>query len=270
MEYVFKTLCEAWSILYDDLGNDREVDKFELSDVFKSKFDNIEYNESFGISIKILEPQNCLIWSKIRKLNPSNLAKEYFFNNIDNKLAKTYNSEISSNLNIVDFTVMELKNNSKKIIYQIPLTQCNSNGYITNLSTVQFLLKNNTLYSVVYTPEYDMFSNNITLLAMLQMEIASKLNANLGWYKHMFGHLLINKNNFVKDFDEYIANMKETYITGKEGISYFKFYDTKNYVDILNNIKHDFHIFNANEFNLINKNDLLCDELKYMFENCKK
>ena len=62
--------------------------------------------------------------------------------------------------------------------------------------------------------------------------------------------------------------MNETYPRGKESIPYPKFYDERNYRDILTEIEKDFEVLTKyTKEEIKEKNLLVNEELRYMLEN---
>lgn len=303
-EYIFKTANEAFSVLYDDLGNN-QIENHEIIDFYKSKPRGRECNETIGTTIKVLEPQNCLVWSIIRRLSPIYLAKEclwylngsrkvedapskvwaglankdgdeiglvnsnyghYIFTQRDNK-----NPELS----VFDATVELLKRDpdSRQAIWQIPIMKHRQDDDTPCTSSLQFLIRDKKLYCTVYMRSCDIWfglANDISQFMIWQMMLAKELDVELGWYRHSFGSLHCYEENFIKDSNEYLELMGNTYIQGKEDIPYPKFYDDRNYRIILDTIQHDFDILSKySRQEILDKHMLKNDELIYMLENMK-
>lgn len=301
MEYTFRTANEAFSVIYDDLANNLE--HHDITDFYQSQPRERKCNETIGCSIMIIEPQNCLVWSKVRNLSPIYLAKEcawykggsrnvkdapskvwvdlankdgdeiglvnsnyghYIFTQRDNK-----NPELS----VFEATVELLKKDkdSRQAIWQIPIMKHRQDDDTPCTSSLQFLIRDNKLYCTVYMRSCDIwfgFANDVTQFIIWQMMLARELNVELGWYRHTFGSFHVYEENFIKDTDEYIQNMNDTYIQGKEGIPYPKFYDERNYRDILAEIEKDFEVLTKYKKDEIKeKNMLVNEELKYMLNN---
>lgn len=301
MEYVFKTAVEAWSVLYDDLGNSNST--HEIDNFFESQPRGRKCNESIGTTIKILEPQNCLMWSNIRRLSPIYLAKEYmWYLNGDRKVENAPSSVwkglaneegadkglVNSNygayifgqkdnkypeLNVFDATVKLLKEDpdSRQAIWQIPIMSHRQDKDTPCTSSIHFLLRDNKLYCTVYMRSCDIWfgmPNDVTQFIMWQMMLAKALNVELGWYRHVFGSLHTYEENFIKDTEEYFNALNEIYITGNENIPYFKFYDDRNYREILDELIEDFKILCENKKDdIMNNNMLKNEELKFMLNN---
>lgn len=301
MEYTFKTANEAFSVIYDDLAHD--LDKHDITGFHQSQPRGRKCNETIDCSIKILEPQNCLVWSKVRNLSPIYLAKEcawykggsrkvedapskvwvdlankdgdeiglvnsnyghYIFTQRDNK---------NPNLSVFEATVELLKRDkdSRQAIWQIPIMKHRQDDDTPCTSSLQFLVRDNKLYCTVYMRSCDIwfgFANDVSQFIIWQMMLARELDVELGWYRHVFGSFHVYEENFVKDNDKYIKDMDETYIQGKEGIPYPKFYDERNYRDILSEIEKDFEVLtNYKKEEIKEKNLLVNEELKYMLNN---
>lgn len=299
MEYIFKTVTEAWSVLYDDLGNTQH----DIKDFYQSSARGRKCNETIGLSIIITEPQNCLMWSKVRKLSPIYLAKECLWylsgdrkvenapssvwNNLANKVGpdkglvnSNYGAYIFGqkdnkypNLNVFDATVKLLKedSDSRQAIWQIPIMSHRQDDDTPCTSSIHFILRDNKLYCTVYMRSCDIWfgmPNDITQFILWQMMLAKELDVELGWYRHIFGSLHAYEQNFIRDVDMYVKEMNETYITGKENISYFKFYDGRNYRVILKEILDDFDVLATKSKDEISEGGLLDNiELKYMLDN---
>lgn len=303
MEYVFKTAQEAWSVLYDDLGNNNI--EHEICDFYQSQPRGRKCNETIGTSIKILEPQNCLIWTKVRKLSPIYLAKEclWYLNGsrkvedapskvwegLTNKIGKE-KGLINSNYghwiftkkdnkhpkkSIYEATVDLLKkdSDSRQAIWQIPIMPYRQNDDTPCTSSLHFLIRDNKLYCTTYMRSCDIWfglANDITQFILWQMKLAKDLNVELGWYRHSFGSLHCYEENFITNKDEYMKDMNDTVKQGHEGMSYFEYYDDRNYRDIFDEIMSDFNILSTKSRQEIVNNDLLKnDELKYMLNNMK-
>jgi len=299
--YNFKTAVEAWSVLYDELGHtdvDHSIDNF-----YNSCARGRVTNESVGIGFRILEPQNCLMWSPIRKLSPIYLAKEcmWYLNgsrdvkdapaNIWNDLVNKDGDEkglVNSNyghyifvqkdnknpeLTVFDATVELLKRDpySRQAIWQIPIMKHRQDDDTPCTSSIQFLLRDNKLNCIVYMRSCDIWfglPNDMTQFIIWQMMMAKELNVEMGTYTHLFGSLHCYKENFITDNEKYITTMNEIYKKGKEDIYYFEYYDDRNYRDILSEIMHDFDILSNKSKNEILDNKLLKnEELIYMLNN---
>lgn len=301
MEYTFKSANEAFCVIYDDIAH--ELEQHDITDFYQSQPRGRKCNETIGCSIKILEPQNCLVWTKVRKLSPIYLAKEclwylngsrkvedapskvwaglvnkdgdeiglinsnyghYIFTQRDNKNPK---------LSVFEATVELLKKDkdSRQAIWQIPIMKHRQDDDTPCTSSLHFLIRDNKLYCTTYMRSCDIwfgFANDISQFIIWQMMLAKELNVELGWYRHMFGSFHVYEENFIKDNEQYIKDMNETYLQGKENISYPKFYDDRNYREILNEIQHDFKILSSKTRDEILNNNLLKNyELKYMLKN---
>lgn len=303
MEYVFKTAQEAWSVLYDDLS--ANIEKHDICDFYQSSPRGRKCNETIGTSILILEPKNCLIWSKVRKLPSTYLAKEclWYLNgsrNIEDAPSDVWvglvNKEgrdvglINSNYGHWIFTQKDNKNpnnsiyeetvellkrdpDSRQAIWQIPIIPFRQNDDTPCTSSIHFLLRDGKLNCTVYMRSCDIWfglANDITQFILWQMKLAKDLNVELGWYRHIFGSLHCYEENFVNDVEAYKENMNETYIMGKENIGYFKFFDDRNYREIFDEIMHDFNILSTTKRKEILDNNMLKNkELIYMTENMK-
>lgn len=301
MEYTFKDANTAFSVLYDDLGHD--IENHEITDFYQSFPRGRKCNESIGLSIKILEPQNCLVWTKARRLSPIYLAKEHLWylngsrkvedtpSKVWNGLANKDGDEIgliNSNyghyifiqrdnknpeLSVFEATVELLKRDrdSRQAIWQIPIMKHRQDDDTPCTSSLHFFIRDNKLYCTVYMRSCDCwfgFANDVSQFIIWQMMLAKELDVELGWYRHMFGSFHVYEENFIKDNEQYMKDMEETFITGKENIPYSKFYDDRNYRDILSEIRNDFNILANNKREDILENNLLVnDELKYMLEN---
>lgn len=300
MEYVFKTVTEAWSVIYDDLANN-EV--HEVQDFFQSSPRNRKCNETIGLSFKILEPQNCLMWSKVRKLSPVYLAKECLWyqngsRKVEDAPSKVWEGLVNKDgdeiglvnsnygayifaqqdnknpeLTVFEATVNLLKKDkdSRQAIWQIPIMKHRQDDDTPCTSSIHFLLRNNKLYCTVYMRSCDIWfgmANDVTQFIIWQMMLAKELDVELGWYRHCFGSLHCYEENFIEDSDEYKKIMNETYINGNENIGYFKYYDDRNYRYILDEILNDFNVLTQKPKNEILKNNLIKnEELIYMLNN---
>ena len=299
MEYTFRTVTEAWTVLYDDLACN---DEHNISEFYQSKPRNRNCNETIDISLKIMDPKNCLMWSNIRCLSPIYLAKEYLWYKSGNRdvnsapskvwkdLQNTDGDEkglINSNYGAYIHTQRDNKNpelsvfeatvelltkdpDSRQAVWQIPVMKHRQDNDTPCTLSLQFLLRDNKLNCIVNMRSCDIWfglPNDITQFIMWQMELAKELNVELGWYKHVFGSLHVYEENFIKDFEQYKLKLDTFYLIGKQGIPYFKYYDNRDYKDILEDIQHDFNILGTTSKDNINVDDLKIEELKYMFNN---
>lgn len=301
MEYIFKTANEAFSVLYDDLG--RDIDNHEILDFYQSKPRGRKCNESIGLSLVITEPQNCLVWNKVRHLSPIYLAKEcLWYRNGSRKvedapaaiwsdLANKDGDEIgliNSNYGHYIFTQRDNKNpelsvfeatvellkrdpDSRQAIWQIPIMKHRQDDDTPCTSSIHFLLRDNKLHCTVYMRSCDCwfgFANDVSQFIIWQMMLARELNVELGWYRHVFGSFHVYEENFITNLDKYNADMDETFVTGHENIIYPKFYDDRHYRVILLELEHDFDILvNNSKQDIIDNKMLINEELKYMIKN---
>ena len=301
MEYTFKTANEAFSVIYDDLAHD--LDRHDITGFYQSQPRGRKCNETIDCSIKILEPQNCLVWSKVRNLSPIYLAKECAWYKGGSRLAEDAPSKVwydlankdgdeiglvnsnyghyiftqrdnkNPDLSVFEATVELLKRDkdSRQAIWQIPIMKHRQDDDTPCTSSLQFLVRDNKLYCTVYMRSCDIwfgFANDVSQFIIWQMMLARELDVELGWYRHVFGSFHVYEENFVKDNDKYIKDMDETYIQGKEGIPYPKFYDERNYRDILAEIEKDFEVLTSYKKEEIKEKNLLVnEELKYMLNN---
>lgn len=302
MEYTFKTANEAWVILYDDLA--RNDSQHEISGFYQSSPRGKLCNETIDLSIKITEPQNCLVWTAIRGLPISYLAKEYCWYLNGSRRPKDAPSKIWDTLKNMDgpdkdlinsnygsyiFTQKDNKDNTKTVfeatvdlfkkdpdtrqgIWQIPIMPHRQDPDTPCTSSAHFILRDNKLYLTMYQRSCDAwfgFANDVTQFIMWQMMLANELNVELGTYKHVFGSYHVYENNFIKDNESFNKIMDSEYLIGKEGLPYFKYFDNRNYRDILKDLKDDFNLLNTTSINDISKTDLKSDQLQYMFDNKK-
>lgn len=287
MELRFKTANEAWTVLYDDLG--RVLENHELLEFYTSKPRGRNCNETIDLTIRVDEPSNCLVWSKIRRLSPIYLAKEclwyqsgsrnpkdapskvweglanksnpdkglvnsnygaYIFTQIDNK---------DLNKTVFEATIDLLKRDpdSRQAIWQIPIMSHRQDDDTPCTSSVQFLLRDGKLNCIVYMRSCDCWfglANDISQFMIWQMMVAKELDVELGFYKHTFGSFHVYQENFIDDEESYNKIMDEEITEGKELIPFYKFYDERNYRIILDEILNDF-----NKLSTISKQDLFKD-----------
>ena len=301
MEYTFKSVTEAWSIIYDDLAHENII--HDIPDFYTSQPRGRQCNETIGLSLKILEPQNCLLWSKVRGLSPIYLAKECLWyqngsRKVEDAPAKVWNELVNTdgedkglinsnygayifaqkdnkdpNKTVFQATVDLLKRDpdSRQAIWQIPIMSHRQDSDTPCTSSIHFLLRENKLYCTVYMRSCDIWfgmANDMTQFIIWQMMLAKELDVELGWYRHCFGSLHCYKENFISDTKVYFELMNETYVPGAENESYFKFYDDRNYRVILDEILSDFIILSENKKDDIISNNLLKNkELNYMINN---
>lgn len=303
MEYTFKTANEAFTILYDDLGR-KDKDDHQISGFFQSKPRGKLCNETIDLVIKILEPQNCLVWTGIRGLPITYLAKEYLWYlngsrdpkdapaKVWDSLKNTEGSDIgliNSNYGSYIFKQKDNKDDSKSVfeatvelfkkdpdtrqgIWQIPIMPHRQDLDTPCTSSAHFILRDNKLYLTMYQRSCDCwfgFANDVTQFIMWQMMLANELNVELGTYKHVFGSFHVYENNFISNPDEFNEWMDKEYIKGKEGLMYFRYFDNRNYKEILKDIKDDFNYIGKTNSKDIDENKLKIDELKYMLKNMK-
>lgn len=303
MEYVFKTANEAFSVLYDDLASD--IDKHEICDFYQSSPRGRKCNETVGLSIKITDPKNCLVWSKVRCLPPTYLAKEHLWydsgsRNVDDAPSKVWKNLVNkdedekglinsnygayifsqkdnkyTDLSVFDATIKLLKKDpdSRQAIWQIPIMRHRQDDDTPCTSSLHFLLRDNKLNCTVYMRSCDGwfgFCNDVTQFILWQMRLAKELDVELGWYRHVFGSFHVYEENFIKNKELYFKTINEDYLIGKENIGYFKFYDDRHYKIILDEILSDFKILSNKKRKEILDNDLLKNkELIYMLNNMK-
>ena len=305
MEYTFKTANEAWLILFDDLSKNEKDFKHEISGFYQSKPRGRLCNETIDLSIKILEPQNCLIWSKVRSLPPTYLAKECLWylngsrdpedspspkvwNGLKNKANERETGLINSNyghwifkkrdnvncdLSIYDATVELFKKDpdTRQAIWQIPIMPYRQYADTPCTSSAHFILRDNKLHLTMYQRSCDAWfgaANDITQFIIWQMMLAKDLNVELGTYRHVFGSYHVYEENFTTNLETFNNIINEEYLIGKENISYFKYYDGRNYREILDEIMNDFSILaNNKRKDIIDKNMLKNKELIYMINN---
>ena len=308
MLYIFKNANEAWSVLYDTLNRPiEEITKDEMiSDFYTSSPRGRKCNELIGTCIRITNPKECLVWSKIRSLPPTYLAKEHLWYNEGSRDPKNAPSKIwndlvnidgdekgliNSNyghyifsqkdnknpeLSVFDATVELLKKDpdSRQAIWQIPIMNHRQDADTPCTSSLHFLLRDNKLNCVVYMRSCDAwygFPNDVTQFILWQMRLANALNVELGWYEQHFGSFHVYEENFVSDYDKYIDIMvNDVYITGKEGKQYFKFFDDRDYKEILNEILSDFELLSKHTGQYLKEHRILKNEqLQYMVDNMK-
>jgi len=303
MNYVFKTVNEAWCILQDDFGD--STGTHNLSNFYQSFPRGRKCNESICISISILEPKNCLVWTNVRSLSPIYLANEYAWyqngsrkvedapSKVWQKLANKTGPDkglINSNYGAYIFTQPDINmpglsvwertkqliqndNDTRQAIIQIPImphrgdidTPCND--------SIHFILRNGKLNATIASRSADMWfgaPNDWTQFILWQMMMAKELDVELGWFKCNIGSLHLYEENFITDKEEYFKKINEEYIKGKEDISYFKYYDERDYKIILNELLEDFKILSNNNINKEDKlKELKNEELIYMLTNMK-
>ena len=305
MEYTFKTANEAWTVIFDDLSKNEENFKHEISGFYQSKPRGRLCNETIDLSIKILEPQNCLIWTKLRKLPPTYLAKECLWylsgsrnpddspapgvwNKLKNKENDKESGLINSNYGHWIFNKKDNKNKNASIyeetinmfkkdpdtrqaIWQIPIMPYRQYDDTPCTSSAHFILRDNKLYLTMYQRSCDAWfgaANDITQFIIWQMMLAKDLNVELGTYRHIFGSYHVYEENFINDLEEFHKILDEEYLIGKENIGYFKFYDDRNYREILDEIMNDFNILSKNKKqDIIDKRLIKNKELNYMIKN---
>lgn len=303
MEYTFKSANDAFCIMYDDLSH--ELIDHEIVDFYQSQPRGRKCNETIGCSIRILEPQNCLVWNRVRRLSPIYLAKEclwYLSGSRDVKDAPskvwvdlankdgedkglvnsnyghyifTQKDNKNPELNVFDATVELLKRDpdSRQAIWQIPIMSHRQDDDTPCTSSIHFLLRDNKLHCTVYMRSCDIwfgFANDVSQFIIWQMMLAKELDVELGWYRHIFGSFHVYEENFIKDGKQYVMDMNETFIQGKENIPYPKFYDERNYRVILDEIQKDFKVLTTNtKEEILEKHLLMNKELEYMLENMK-
>lgn len=301
--YNFKTVTEAWSVLYEELANTIS-DSSCITDFFTSSPRGRKCNESIGLTINILEPQNCLMWSKVRGLSPIYLAKEYMWyksgsRDVNDAPSKVWNGLVNTDdddkglinsnygayvfaqkdnknpeLSVFDATIELLKkdSDSRQAILQIPIMNHRQDSDTPCTSTLHFLLRDGKLNCITYMRSCDAwfgFPNDATQFIMWQMEIAKALDVELGWYRHIFGSFHVYEENFIANFDEYRDIVTtDVYICGNQGVPYFKFYDDRDYREIFDEIVHDFKVLSTEKKEDIISNNLLYNEqLIYMLKN---
>lgn len=300
MQYTFKTLTECWTVLYDSLA--RENVNSELPDFYESNPRNRKCHEIIAPVIRILEPQNCLMWSNYRKLSPIYLAKEEGWYQGGSRLVKDAPSKVweqlqntkgsdkglvNSNYGAYIFTKLDEQNNqlsvwnttinmlkkdpdTRQAIIQIPIMPHRGDKDTPCTSSIQFLLRNNKLNCIVYMRSCDLwfgFPNDATQFMLWQMRVANALDVELGFYEHHCGSLHVYEENLIKNNEEFNKSIDEIYIKGNEGIPYFKYFDTRDYKIIVHEILNDFEILRkVNKNKILDDNLLRNEELKVMLK----
>lgn len=234
MLYTFKALTDSWSVIYDDLAHENS---HEISD-FKaiSQNDKIQSTLTVGSSIQILEPQNCIMYSAVRKLNLITLAKttKCLLNYIEDNYKDVLNAAQKNN----DFELNILYNNVNSYITVVNNKLC----MINNFSNVDF---------------WNQFPYDYSAYMIAQMFIANKLNLQLGWCQFNNFKISLDGQYFITDDNKYDKEMKDFYLIGKESIPYFKYFDSRDYRLTLNELLSDIDVILNNDTQILLKNECL-------------
>ena len=299
----FRDVTQCWSVLYDDLANINH----NIDDFYQSQPRGRKCNETIGITFRIIEPQNCLMWSKVRRLSPIYLAKEWKWyhdgdrdpknapakvwldlanqNDPDKGLVNSnYGSYIftqkdaqNENMSVWEYTKKLLQDDkdTRQAVIQIPSVKYRGTKDTPCTLSGQFILRNNKLNFIVLMRSQDIwygFPNDMTNFIMWQMEMANELGVDLGWFQIHIGSCHVYEENFIKDFDKYKEDFEDTYILGEvdKQNRYLRFYDDRDYRITLAELHHDFNILIEKSRDEILKDDLLYSkELQFMLENMK-
>lgn len=234
MLYTFKALTDAWSVIYDDLAheNDHEISEFKaiLQD------DKIQSTLAIGSSIQILEPQNCIMYSAVRKLDLITFAKTttHFLNYIENNYKDLLNAAQKNN----DFELNILYNNVDSYVTVVNNRLC----MINNFNDVDF---------------WNQFPYDYSAYMIAQMFIADKLNLQLGRCQFNSFKISLDNQYFISDDNKYDKEMKDFYLIGKESIPYFKYFDSRDYRITLNELLTDIDTILNNDTQILLKNECL-------------
>ena len=304
---VFNSLVEAWSVLYDELGRpDKYIKERTLGPFYASSPRGRKCNELIGANFIITDPRQCLMFATYRHLSPIYLAGEYEWyltgsrkvedapSKVWKNLKNTNNPDkglINSNYGHYLFKQFDNKDCNKTVwqatkdllikdsdtrqaIIQIPIMNHRQDLDTPCTSSIQFLLRDNKLNCIVYMRSCDLWfglPNDVTQFILWQMRMAKELDVELGYYQHICGSLHVYEENFITKFDEYLNAVKQDYIIGKENIKYFKFYDDRNYKDIVDEITFELGVLNVEKSREFALDNALCnnESLKYMLKNMK-
>lgn len=303
MEYNFKTANEAFTVLYDRLGR-QDCNDDDIFGFYKSKPRDMICNETIDLSIKIKNPENCLVWTANRGLPITYLAKEYLWyqngsrdpkdapskiwnqlKNLDDPDKGLINSNYGSyiftqldnknkNLSVFDATVELFKNDpdTRQGIWQIPIMQHRQDKDTPCTSSAHFILRDGKLNLTIYQRSCDCwfgFANDVTQFILWQMLLANELDTELGMYRHVFGSFHVYEKNFIKNEKEYNKILNNEYLEGKCNIKYFKYFDDRNYRYILKDILSDFEYLKDKKLSEIEEDKLHLIELKYMLKHTR-
>lgn len=205
MTYNFKALTDAWTVIYDDLGHN---EKHELSDFLSKTVDGSKLHATAGISIRILEPQNCIMYSAVRKAKPSVIAKHI---KLMVDFINSHYTDLFKDSFINKYSGFTLLYNNVEIYLTLINGKLNA---ISNLGMID---------------GWSAFPYVATKYIIAQMFIAKTLDVDLGWHQFNCFDFHINESNFVTNHEQYNKSINDFYLIGKEGIPYFKYFDSKDY-----------------------------------------
>lgn len=196
--------------------------------------------ETLACNIYILNPMNNIVHSKFRGLSPVYMAKEYmwyksgsrnpddapnskFWKSIANKDDGLVNSNYGAyifvkgdnGLSVWDETVNILKDDpdSRKAIIQIPIVKYRNKEYGDTpcTSSIQFLLRDNRLFAVVYMRSCDVccgFPYDVFQFTMWQIEMAKELGVELGHFRFVVGSIHVYEEDFIENRKDDIGNFR--------------------------------------------------------------
>lgn len=271
----YQNANDAWQNLYYGLNLDGEEVSPRGSKV----------HETLGCNIYILNPRDNLVFNSYRKASPYYIAQEYFWYlsgsrdvkdiskyskfwekiaNKDGTINSNYGAYIFdknykpiNNMSRWEYLIETLRKDpdSRQAILQIPIIDTLGTKDVCCTSTLQFLIRDNKLFMIVYMRSNDInlgFCNDIPFFTSLQIKLSEILEVGLGWYRHVVGSLHLYEKDFIST------------ITDKTGKWFmFEYEDPENKFDYSNyDFESDYKILRDRR-----SDGLVNPILKYMADN---
>lgn len=269
---IYANANDAWQNLYYGLNKDGA----------ESSPRGIKVRETLGCNIYLLNPRDNLVFNSFRKASPYYIAQEFFWYlsgdrdvksiskyakfwekiaNPDGTVNSNYGAYIFNKdyypingMSQWDNLIETLKKDpdSRQAILQIPITPFKGTKDVCCTSSLQFFIRDNTLFMTTYMRSNDVnkgFCNDIPYFTSLQITLANILNVKVGWYRHVVGSLHVYESDFVENCET--EDKKFMYEFDKSGFDYSDYDFYKDYLRLRDH----------------NKDDLVNPILKYMADN---
>lgn len=221
---VYNSANEAWENIYYGLNKHG----------FVSAPRGEKIKESLGCNIYILNPRDNLIYNSFRKASPYYIAQEYFWYlsgsrnlediskysgfwthiaNPDGTINSNYGAYIFdknyypiNGMSQWEYLIETLKKDpdSRQAILQIPITPFKGTKDVCCTSSLQFFIRDNTLFMTTYMRSNDInlgFCNDIPFFTSLQINLSRILGVKLGWYRHVVGSIHVYERNFIENVE---------------------------------------------------------------------
>ena len=224
MKGTYSSANEAWYNLYIGLN--------KFGDESSPRGQKVR--ETLECDIKILHPEDNLVYSKARCLSPYYIAGEYYwYKSGSNKVKDIYNHskfwdkiqnedengnpngtvnsgygyyifrKDENGVSNFDKIIKSLSedNDTRQAVLQIPITRNIGKKDTPCTSSVQFILRHGKLNCTVYMRSNDIwlgFPYDVFNFTMWQLEIAKALGVEVGWYRHVVGSLHVYERHFME------------------------------------------------------------------------